>query len=337
MGVFDTVKSTVTLASLPGNTIKHQMPFIELEQDAPRLVQHLRHVVAMNEGRPHFAPTLWTSNADSTNMDATFLEAWFFGFHTDVGGGSPRRGVALWPLQWMMDSAREKGLILDTTKEKYTTLFQGAQHSISMPHDPKIQMYDMMDYHAAAGRYRLLLHEARPCLQLEPRDYSRSLTKPAYPTVPQSRVFIHPSAYLQFNIDSSFRIQLCEWKWFHSFVGNRNRLSAIPDTTPWWEEETKKNILREVLPLRRMRLLIFGEAGSGKLALINRVFGDANTTPALPADITQYVQIPGNDRMFVHYSDGFPPSGKDSFGNVQQFITDRINNPNIEDQLHAIW
>lgn len=336
--MFDTVKSVFPTILI--NTLNHQMPFIELEQDAPRLVQHFRHALAINEGRPHFSPTLWKSNAHSTNTDASFLEAWFFGYHTDVGGGNPRRGVALWPLQWMMSCAVEKGLVLDANHYKSSILFTGALTTVNMPHQPSMKMYDMMKHHAADGSYRLLLNETSSWAQFEPRNYGNSLTTPPYTGVINSRVFVHPSAYLQFNISSSFRIQLYEWKWFHSFV--RNRLRAIPNGVPWWEAETEKNILMEILPLRQMRLLIFGAAGAGKLALINEAFGENNGgqlgVPVVPpTNIKTPMKITGNDLMEVHFSNGFPPGGTDTFGNVQTFISDFLSKTNIEDQLHAIW
>lgn len=318
------------------------MPFIDLEQDAPRLVQHFRHALALNEGRAPFAPTLWQSNAHSSNTDASFLEAWFFGYHTDVGGGNPRRGLALWPLQWMLAAAIDKGLVLNQTSYKQLILFTGKQHPLNMPHEPDMQMYDMMSHHAASGRYRILLHETDGYMQTEPRNYRPSLTPQNYsPTlnpasyytgVPSPRVSIHASAYLLFNISSQFRLQLYAWKWFRNFV--RDHARAIPILPPWWELETEKNILAHSLPARQMRMLIFGKAGIGKLDLINNAFSPGAAAITQPKQITDPVVLDGNKLIQVYFAPGFTI---DSLATVTTFVANYTGKTEVEDQLHVIW
>lgn len=314
------------------------IPMLDFLQDAPRLVKHFRHAVSLNESRPFFIPSLWNSTAHLSNTGASFLEAWFFGYHADLGGSNARRGLALWPLQWMLTSAIEEGLVLDSSYYKHPILFTGAVQTVSMPHQPKMVMTDMMKHHAADGRYRLLLHELTPMLQVENRDYRRHLTPSASGAASAasaavaSQVYLHPAAYLQFNISSSFRIQLYEWKRFRNFVQDRAR--AVPAGVPWWEDETEKNLLQDILPLRQMRLLIFGAAGSGKLAMIESAFGQVTTTTPASAGIDNPLPVAGNDLMKVHFSDGVTV---DTFSDVEKFIDKYRVETDIEKQLHAIW
>lgn len=315
------------------NFATYGIPFLDLEMDAPVLVEHFRHAIALNEGRPLFAPTLWKSKAHSSNSQASFLEAWFFGYHKDVGGGNPRRGLALWPLQWMLLSAIDKGLGLTEANHRHPILFPDRKEPLSMPHEPAMVMYDMMSHHAASGLYRLLLHETSPTFQLEPRNYRSSLTTPAdYTGVVTSRVSIHASAYLQFNISSQFRIQIYRWKWFRNFV--RDRARAIPLLPPWWEIETEKNIRQHTMPVRQMRMLIFGEVGIGKLELINSAFSQHATPPARPDNINQLITLDGNPLIGVHYS---PGSATDSMDTIKELIEGYTKKTDLEDQLHAIW
>ena len=45
--------------------------------------------------------------------ERTCLEAWFLGYHADMGGGSLHDGLSLWPLQWILSEASAHGLVLD--------------------------------------------------------------------------------------------------------------------------------------------------------------------------------------------------------------------------------
>lgn len=326
--MFDTVKAI--LPRPVTNFVYHGIPFLDLEQDAPILVKHFRHALALNEGRPPFAPTLWQSNAHSSNVGGSFLEAWFFGYHTDVGGGNPFRGLALWPLQWMLASAIEHGLELNDNK--HAILFGGDLHTIPMAHE-NMKMYDMLAQHAAGARYRLRLHEENWYIQTQPRNYRATLTTPDY-TDNNSRVSIHPSSYLQFNISSQFRIQIYEWKWFRNFVRDRARAMPVIDA-PWWEAETEKNMLQHVLPVRQIRMLIFGKSGIGKLNLINSAFSQHATPPKEPQNINESITIEGNNLVDLHFSPGF--GAIDTLDSVTKFIEGYTRETDVDKQLHAIW
>jgi uncharacterized protein (DUF2235 family) len=84
-------------------------------------VESARHAVAIDERRKDFVPTLWdntdTLNAAkgkaSTDADAPYLQKWFPGVHSSVGGGGQRRGLADGALDWVLDGARACGLVLD--------------------------------------------------------------------------------------------------------------------------------------------------------------------------------------------------------------------------------
>lgn len=194
IGAFDTVEAVVPLP--PVESVGYGMPMPDFLQDAPHLVKHFRHAVALNESRPFFFPSLWNNTAHLSNTGASFLEAWFFGYHVDLGGSNAQRGLALWPLQWMLTCAIGEGLVLDSSYYKHPILFPREVQPVNMPHQPYMKMTDMMKHHAADGRYRLLLHEPTPMLQVENRDYRGHLTTSAPGAAVAPQVYLHPAAYL---------------------------------------------------------------------------------------------------------------------------------------------
>lgn len=277
VGAFDTVKTVIPLPVR--NFLFHQIPNIDFEMDAPGIVDHFRHALALNEARPLFNPDLWKSDANSA--DSSYLEAWFFGFHHDIGGGDEAQGLALWPLQWILHAAMEYGLVLDPTVDPYDVLFSGADNIIQTPHDISMKMFDMIRHHSAKKSWGLRLNEPFSLMQPQPRNYFEYLTTPPYLKFIKPKVFLHPSAYLIFDVSSSFRIQVYEWRYFRSFL--RDRFITLPQgTIPWWEQQTVNSILMECSAVEHLNLLVYGRPGTGKMTLINRMFGEVAKLVGLP-------------------------------------------------------
>lgn len=45
--------------------------------------------------------------------ERSIIQAWFVGAHLDMGGSAERDGLALYPLQWILDESESKGLVLE--------------------------------------------------------------------------------------------------------------------------------------------------------------------------------------------------------------------------------
>ena len=71
---------------------------------SPRVANGL-HAVSIDEKRKDFQPSLW-------NPRSGVVERWFAGVHSDVGGGYPQRGLADGALDWMVNGARNLGLVV---------------------------------------------------------------------------------------------------------------------------------------------------------------------------------------------------------------------------------
>lgn len=293
--------------------------------DAPLIVDHFRHALALNEQRPLFNPDLWHSPSPT---DATsYLEAWFFGFHHDIGGGDVAQGLALWPLQWILGSAAENGMELNHSDPLYEVLFKGDHATVETPHEIALKMFDMVRHHTTVKSWSLKLNEPFSLMNPQPRNYF-DLGLTLKPPFVESRRFLHPSAYLVFDVSSAFRIQVYDWKYFQSFL--RDRFLALPQgKVPWWEETTVETILGEVGAVQHLNVLVYGRPGTGKEEIVGKMFGAA--TGLTTTSIETRANLPGNNQIHIYFSTGFGRGGSDTEEGVRNFLK------NPPEKIHAVW
>lgn len=78
-------------------------------------IQHFRHALALNEDRKVMEPeyVFPSYSALKTKLSTrSIIQAWFVGAHLDMGGSAKKDGLALYPLQWILDESKSKGLVL---------------------------------------------------------------------------------------------------------------------------------------------------------------------------------------------------------------------------------
>lgn len=79
-------------------------------------IQHFRHALALNEDRkvmdPEYAFPSY-STPPTELLERSIIQAWFVGAHLDMGGSAEKDGLALYPLQWILDESESKGLVLE--------------------------------------------------------------------------------------------------------------------------------------------------------------------------------------------------------------------------------
>jgi uncharacterized protein (DUF2235 family) len=98
MGLWDTVAQF----GLPGERLQagHDLT-------CPRNVERCYHALALDENRALFPLTRLLR--DDKPVDG-FIEAWFRGVHSDVGGGNGNNGLNWISLHWMFKAAQREGL-----------------------------------------------------------------------------------------------------------------------------------------------------------------------------------------------------------------------------------
>jgi hypothetical protein len=81
-------------------------------------VANVCHAIALDERRSFFRENRW--GGDRPIVGQTVSQVWFAGVHCDVGGGYPASSGRLWAitLEWMVEQAVPKGLLVDAARFK---------------------------------------------------------------------------------------------------------------------------------------------------------------------------------------------------------------------------
>jgi len=117
IGVWDTVGSL----GIPGHLFSafDQAKYGFLDTTLNPCVQRAYHAISIDERRAQFAPTLWTDKeGNPRSNDAQVEQVWFPGVHCDVGGSYMQQELSNITLRWMIDKARENGLVFDDGQVK---------------------------------------------------------------------------------------------------------------------------------------------------------------------------------------------------------------------------
>jgi uncharacterized protein (DUF2235 family) len=97
-------------------------------------VETTRHALALNENRRCFTSHVYGA-ADPTRPTRirNVVEAWFTGSHADLGGGSARDGLSLYPFQWILAETRAKGLALDENPQERNAAIKEDPLNLAFP------------------------------------------------------------------------------------------------------------------------------------------------------------------------------------------------------------
>jgi uncharacterized protein (DUF2235 family) len=121
LGVWDTVGALGIPKTLPF-ALDLNSKYRFHDTSLSRFVMSARHAVSIDERRSTFAPTLW-DNIDALNENAgatglpyekrPYQQSWFPGHHAGVGGGGADSALAVVPLRWIAEGAKQAGLDFD--------------------------------------------------------------------------------------------------------------------------------------------------------------------------------------------------------------------------------
>jgi uncharacterized protein (DUF2235 family) len=130
------VWETVGALGIPGNLFagldEHIYGFLDTKLNMN--VKAAYHAISVDEKRAEYVPTLWDPLSAGAVQAGNILEqVWFAGVHSDVGGGYAETGLSDIALSWMMQKAKLRGLMLDSSS---FALYTGseAKHSLDAAH-----------------------------------------------------------------------------------------------------------------------------------------------------------------------------------------------------------
>lgn len=179
LGVWDTVGSLgiPTNSQLLKRWFNSRYQFHDVQLSSR--VRYAQHALAIDEQRRAFQPTLWKSASGELDQRDGVEQVWFAGVHTDIGGGYDDAGLSDIALLWMMDKARDCGLV-------FRAFGDGENEN---PHDLPKPTPDPMG----------ALHDSRWFVH---RVLGLTVVRPI---VRGHRQFIHPAAIERLEKDQSYQ------------------------------------------------------------------------------------------------------------------------------------
>ena len=106
IGVWDTVEAYgLPVKELAGIWDRLIIPLRFVSKRLSTNVQRACHALSIDDERHTFHPVLWDERKECPGR---VKQVWFAGVHSDVGGGYPRRELALVTLDWMISEVEDK-------------------------------------------------------------------------------------------------------------------------------------------------------------------------------------------------------------------------------------
>jgi hypothetical protein len=111
-----------------------------------------RHALALDDERTTFHPVLWTEEDEpqvgSQIGDQRLVQAWFVGMHSNVGGGYPDDALAFVAYYWIINEARQRGLMFKSEPVAEPDTFK----TVRSGRDKDARLYDSRS--GVGGYYR---------------------------------------------------------------------------------------------------------------------------------------------------------------------------------------
>jgi uncharacterized protein (DUF2235 family) len=133
LGVWDTVAALGLPIKFGGALIDKLFPHKFHSFDLSESVEFARQALAIDEERKAFRPVLW--NRLENDKDLRMKQVWFCGVHTDVGGGYIEEELSNISLNWMIQEATAKGLIIYAKSDAYKKLLASKPDVNGMMHN----------------------------------------------------------------------------------------------------------------------------------------------------------------------------------------------------------
>ncbi len=121
LGVWDTVAALGVpvswLSLLADHIFPHRFHSFKLSES----VMYARQALSIDDERKAFHPILWETPEVELHKNK-MKQVWFCGVHTDVGGGYKEGDLSNISLNWMVNEAIDKGLIMYSLSQAFIDL-----------------------------------------------------------------------------------------------------------------------------------------------------------------------------------------------------------------------
>ncbi|KPA38251.1 hypothetical protein FLAG1_08911 [Fusarium langsethiae] len=328
-------------------------------------IEVVRHALAINESHSNKTPEIFNIPEDADMTHRSLIQAWFFGTHQDMLGGTTNDGLSLYPLQWMVLESVYSGLRLNTTGDSKTSQSHDAmllvfpQYAGSLPsldgseeiewrlqytNGLRISMFDLQTAHRKKSTEGVETHSIKPDTDCYKRPANRKIfeadsTLKGWCDVGPYGNMIHPSLFCI--LDRYPR---------HNDLKNlkvlKKPISDFQDTHLVAEEEGMAPWLRdmelEASGVKAFRILVCGKTGVGKSTLINKVFGVEMTDESLSYeqgvhDINVAFESPKHPGLLIHDSRGWQAGSDTELDLIAKFLRHRAYQEDPAEALHVIW
>ena len=129
----------------------------------PAMVSVARQALAIDERRTDFRPEIWRGAEPGQSVE----QCWFPGVHTSIGGGYANDGLANGALRWMIDAAKDEGLVVDEDFLKFYRPWVGDTRPESLKGFMKLRNW-MRDFKGRSGDRDLCVLADVPGLKVHP-------------------------------------------------------------------------------------------------------------------------------------------------------------------------
>ncbi|RSL69395.1 hypothetical protein CEP53_002237 [Fusarium sp. AF-6] len=208
-----------------------------------------------------------------SNSSRTCLEAWFLGFHADMGGGLKEDGLSLWPLQWILSEAARYGLSLEFQVSERLVEYVQDPMEYTMPGDNRhipfkngatVRMWDLNEMFNRPNFQPAANKPSGLTAQLSNSERQISTNEEA-----TSATIVHPSVFWADDM-TPLGINFLNPLTCASTIRQAiKEIDIRPESLYWNLHHTRVVDLERSRP----RVLICGPSGVGKSTLVNEILG----------------------------------------------------------------
>lgn len=260
----------------------------------------MRQALALHEDRKALTPEyIYPQELYRKSLvqeSRSLVQAWFIGNHNDMGGSSPKAGLGLYPLQWMLLEAMHCGLVIDLDAGSKGWSRSHNPLSVVFPNHSKrnkqteeawhcctangieVSMHDLRKVHGlgkSEENYAVKLNSKFGTIrQKKSRDVfnENGILRGYCDWAPQGTI-IHPSVYMLLDEHVNVALETKEVKLQRHIEDWRERMlgtseNGIVNSGFWLDDDAD-----DVPDVGAIRVLVCGNTGVGKSTLINKTFG----------------------------------------------------------------